>query len=220
MKFFIDSGNLNDIKKAASMGILDGVTTNPSLIAKENASPDFDLFKHYKTICEIAQAPVSAEVLATDYDGMMKEAEELAKIDPHIVVKIPMIEEGIKAIVSLTKKGIRTNCTLIFSVGQALIAAKAGASYVSPFIGRLDDVGAVGLDLISDIRCMFDNYDFETEILAASIRSIEHAEECAKIGADVMTAPLSVIEKLFKHPLTDAGLAKFLSDYANSKKSK
>ena len=210
MKFFIDTADLKEIKEANDMGVLDGVTTNPSLMAKIGVS-DFDA--HYKAICEIVDGPVSAEVLAIDFEGMMKEGLALAAIHPNITVKIPMIAEGVKAIKALTEKGIKTNCTLIFSPVQALVAAKAGATYVSPFLGRLDDVGHDGMDLIHSIRMIFDNYGYETEILAASIRHTLHVVQCAEAGADVATMPFGVIGKLIKHPLTDNGLATFLADH-------
>jgi len=213
MKFFIDTANLDQIKEAQELGILDGVTTNPSLMAKEGITGANNILKHYVDICNIVDGDVSAEVIATDFDGMVKEGEALADLHPQIVVKIPMIKEGIKAIKHFSDNSIRTNCTLIFSVGQALLAAKAGASYVSPFIGRLDDVSTDGLNLIDEIRLVYDNYGYETEILAASVRHTMHIVECAKLGADVITAPLSAIEGLLKHPLTDIGLAKFLADY-------
>lgn len=213
MKFFIDTANLDQIKEAQELGILDGVTTNPSLMAKEGITGANNILKHYVAICNIVDGDVSAEVIATDLEGMVKEGEALADLHPQIVVKVPMIKEGIKAIKYFSDNGIRTNCTLIFSVGQALLAAKAGASYVSPFIGRLDDVSTDGLNLIDEIRLVYDNYGYETEILAASVRHTMHIVECAKLGADVITAPLSAIEGLLKHPLTDIGLAKFLADY-------
>ena len=213
MKFFIDTANLEQIKEAQALGILDGVTTNPSLMAKEGITGAENILKHYKAICEIVEGDVSAEVIATDFDGMVKEGEALAALHPQIVVKIPMIADGVKACKYFSDKGIRTNVTLIFSVGQALLAAKAGATYMSPFIGRLDDVSTDGLGLIADIRLIYDNYGFETEILAASVRHTMHIIDCAKIGADVMTGPLSAIKGLLKHPLTDSGLAQFLADY-------
>lgn len=213
MKFFIDTANLDQIKEAQNLGILDGVTTNPSLMAKEGITGKNNILKHYVDICNIVDGDVSAEVIATDFEGMIREGEELAGLHEQIVVKVPMIKEGIKAIKYFSDNGIRTNCTLIFSPGQALIAAKAGATYVSPFIGRLDDVSTDGLNLISEIRLIYDNYGFETEILAASVRHTMHIIDCAKLGADVMTGPLSSIEGLLKHPLTDIGLAKFLEDY-------
>ena len=214
MKFFIDTANLAQIQEAQELGVLDGVTTNPSLMAKEGISGDANVKAHYKAICAIVDGDVSAEVIATDYEGMIKEGEELAALDEKIVVKIPMIKDGVKALKYFSDKGIKTNCTLIFSAGQALMAAKAGATYVSPFIGRLDDISTDGLDLIESIRIIFDNYDFGTEILAASVRHPMHIIQCAEIGADVMTGPLSAMEALLKHPLTDIGLAKFLADHA------
>jgi transaldolase len=213
MKFFIDTANLDDIKEAQALGILDGVTTNPSLMAKEGISGKNNILKHYVAICAIVDGDVSAEVIATDFEGMVKEGEQLAELHEQIVVKIPMIKDGIKAIKYFSDKGIRTNCTLVFSAGQALLAAKAGATYVSPFIGRLDDISTDGLNLIAEIRHIYDNYSFETQILAASIRHTMHVLECAKIGSDVMTGPLSSITGLLKHPLTDSGLEKFLADY-------
>ncbi len=212
MKFFIDTANLAQIKEAQDLGVLDGVTTNPSLMAKEGIKGQDNILKHYVDICNIVTGDVSAEVISTDFEGMVKEGEALAKLHPRIVVKIPMIKEGVKAIKYFTEKGIKTNCTLVFSAGQALLAAKAGATYVSPFIGRLDDVSTDGLRLIEDIRIIYDNYGYETEILAASVRHPMHIIECAKIGADVITAPLSAITALLKHPLTDSGLAQFLAD--------
>lgn len=216
MKFFIDTANLAQIQEAQELGVLDGVTTNPSLMAKEGISGDANVKAHYKAICAIVDGDVSAEVIATDYEGMIKEGEELAALDEKIVVKIPMIKDGVKALKYFSDKGIKTNCTLIFSAGQALLAAKAGATYVSPFIGRLDDISTDGLDLIESIRIIFDNYDFGTEILAASVRHPMHIIQCAEIGADVMTGPLSAMEALLKHPLTDIGLAKFLADHAKA----
>jgi transaldolase len=213
MKFFIDTANLKEIKEAQDLGVLDGVTTNPSLMAKEGISGDENVKKHYKAICEIVDGNVSAEVISTDFDGMIKEGEMLAKLDPKIVVKVPMIKDGVKAIKYFTEKGIRTNCTLVFTAGQALLAAKAGASYVSPFVGRLDDIATDGLELIAQIRQIYDNYGYETEILAASVRHTMHLLKCAEIGADVVTCPLNVITSLLNHPLTDSGLAKFLADH-------
>jgi transaldolase len=213
MKFFIDTANLDQIKEAQDLGILDGVTTNPSLMAKEGITGQDNILKHYVAICDIVTGDVSAEVIATDFEGMVKEGEALAALHSQIVVKVPMIKEGIKAIKYFSDKGIKTNCTLVFSVGQALLAAKAGATYVSPFIGRLDDIATDGLNLIAEIRQVYDNYAFETQILAASVRHTMHVIDCAKIGADVMTGPLSSIEGLLKHPLTDIGLAQFLADY-------
>ncbi len=214
MKFFIDTANLDQIKEAQDLGVLDGVTTNPSLMAKEGISGYDNVMRHYKAICDIVDGDVSAEVIATDFEGMIKEGEALADLHPQIVVKVPMIKDGIKAIKYFSDKGIRTNCTLIFSSGQALLAAKAGATYVSPFIGRLDDVSTDGLRLIDDIRLIYDNYAFDTQILAASVRHTMHIINCAEIGADVMTGPLSAILGLLKHPLTDNGLAQFLADHA------
>ena len=213
MKFFIDTANLDQIREAQDLGIIDGVTTNPSLMAKEGISGESAILNHYKAICEIVDGDVSAEVISTDFEGMVREGEILADLHPQIVVKVPMIKEGLKAITYFVQKGIRTNCTLIFSVGQALLAAKAGATYVSPFIGRLDDISTDGLRLIEDIRNIYDNYDFETEILAASVRHPMHIVECAQIGADVMTGPLSAMLALLNHPLTDKGLATFLADH-------
>ncbi len=214
MKFFIDTANLGQISEANDLGILDGVTTNPSLMAKEGISGKDNVMKHYKAICEIVgDGDVSAEVIATDFDGMISEGEELAELHPNIVVKVPMTKDGVKALKYFTDKGIRTNCTLVFSAGQALLAAKAGATYVSPFIGRLDDISVDGLDLIDQIRTIYDNYGYETEILAASIRHPMHIVNCAQLGADVMTGPLSAIMALLKHPLTDIGLAQFLADH-------
>lgn len=213
MKFFIDTANLAQIEEAEALGVLDGVTTNPSLMAKEGITGRNNILKHYVDICNLVEGDVSAEVIATDFEGIIKEGEELAELHEQIVVKVPMIKEGVKAIKYFSDQGIRTNCTLVFSSGQALLAAKAGASYVSPFIGRLDDVSTDGLALIQDIRTIYDNYGFETEILAASVRHTMHVLECARIGADVMTGPLSAITGLLKHPLTDIGLAKFLEDH-------
>lgn len=213
MLFFIDTANLAQIKEAHDLGVLDGVTTNPSLMAKEGIKGRDNVLKHYVDICNIVEGDVSAEVIATDYEGIIREGEELAELHPNIVVKVPMIKDGIKAIKYFSGKNIATNCTLVFSAGQALLAAKAGATYVSPFLGRLDDVSSDGMQLIRDIRLIYDNYDFETMILAASIRHPMHIIDCAKAGADVATCPLSAITDLLKHPLTDIGLAKFLADY-------
>ena len=218
MKFFIDTANLDEIREAQDLGVLDGVTTNPSLMAKEGITGEANILKHYKDICDIVNDNVSAEVIATEFEKMVAEGRELAKIDDKIVVKIPMIKDGVKAISALTAEGIRTNCTLIFNAGQAILAAKAGASYVSPFIGRLDDVCTDGLALIEQIVGIYDNYGFETEVLAASIRHNMHLIQCSEIGADVATCPLSVITGLLKHPLTDSGLEKFLADYQKSNK--
>ena len=216
MKFFIDTANLDQIKEAQSLGILDGVTTNPSLMAKEGIKGEKNIIKHYKDICKIVSGDVSAEVISVDYKGIIKEGENLAKLHKQIVIKVPMIEEGIKAIRYFSDKDLKTNCTLVFSAGQALLAAKAGATYVSPFIGRLDDISADGLNLISEIREIYDNYGYNTQILAASIRHTMHIVDCAKLGADVITSPLSAIKGLMKHPLTDIGLEKFLSDHKNN----
>ena len=213
MKFFIDTANLDQIREAQALGVLDGVTTNPSLMAKEGITGHENILNHYKAICEIVDGDVSAEVISTDFDGIIREGEALAKLHPQIVVKVPMIREGVKAIKYFSDKGIKTNCTLVFSAGQALLAAKAGATYVSPFIGRLDDISTDGLGLIQEIRLIYDIYGFETQILAASIRHTMHVMDCAKIGADVMTGPLKAIDGLLNHPLTDIGLAKFLADF-------
>ncbi|WP_152286763.1 fructose-6-phosphate aldolase [Flavicella marina] len=214
MKFFIDTANLEQIKEAQDLGVLDGVTTNPSLMAKEGITGEKNQLQHYLDICEAVDGDVSAEVISTDFEGMVKEGEALAALHPQIVVKLPMIKDGVKACKYFSSKGIRTNVTLVFSAGQALLAAKAGATYVSPFLGRLDDISTDGINLIEEIRLIYDNYGFETEILAASVRHTMHVINCAKVGADVMTGPLSSIEGLLKHPLTDSGLAKFLEDYA------
>ncbi|WP_312790616.1 fructose-6-phosphate aldolase [Sphingobacterium sp.] len=216
MKFFIDTANLEQIKEAQDLGVLDGVTTNPSLMAKEGISGDENVINHYKAICAIVDGDVSAEVISTTYEEMIKEGEALAALDSKIVVKVPMIKDGVKAIKYFSKKGIKTNCTLVFTAGQALLAAKAGATYVSPFIGRLDDISTDGLALIEDIRLIYDNYSYPTQILAASVRHSAHILGCAKIGADVMTGPLSAIVALLKHPLTDSGLATFLADHAKA----
>jgi transaldolase len=213
MKFFIDTANLNDIAEAEALGVLDGVTTNPSLMAKEGITGAQNILNHYKKICNIVTGDVSAEVIATDYDGMIEQGEELAALHSQIVVKLPMIADGVKACKYFSDKGIKTNVTLVFSAGQALLAAKAGATYVSPFLGRLDDISTDGLNLIEEIRIIYDNYGFETQILAASVRNTMHVINCAKLGSDVMTGPLSSITGLLKHPLTDSGLAKFLEDY-------
>lgn len=213
MKFFIDTANLAQIKEAEELGILDGVTTNPSLMAKEGITGKNNILKHYVDICNIVEGDVSAEVIALDLEGMIREGEELADLHDQIVVKLPMTVEGIKACKYFTDRGIKTNVTLVFSAGQALLAAKAGATYVSPFIGRLDDVSTDGLNLIAEIREIYDNYDYDTQILAASVRHTMHIVNCAKIGADVMTGPLSAILGLVKHPLTDNGLAQFIADY-------
>ena len=212
MKFFIDTANLEQIREANDLGILDGVTTNPSLMAKEGISGNEAILQHYKDICDIVDGDISAEVLSTTYEEMIAEGETLAKIYPNIVVKIPMIKDGVKALKYFSDKGIKTNCTLIFSAGQALLAAKAGATYVSPFLGRLDDISTDSLNLIEEIRLIFDNYDYPTQILAASVRHSMHIINCAKIGADVVTCPLQPILSLLKHPLTDSGLEQFIKD--------
>ena len=213
MKFFIDTASLAQIKEAQDLGVLDGMTTNPSLMAKEGISGEDRVRKHYVDICTIVDGPVSAEVIATDYDGIIREGESLAALHKNIVVKVPMIRDGVKALKYFSNKGIKTNCTLIFSAGQALLAAKAGATYVSPFIGRLDDVSTDGVALIDTIRTIYDNYGYTTEILAASIRHPMHIIQCAEVGADVATCPLSAIVALFDHPLTTIGLEKFLADH-------
>lgn len=213
MKFFIDTANLEEITEANALGVLDGVTTNPSLMAKEGISGAENVLNHYKAICRIVDGPISAEVISTDFEGMIKEGEVLAALHENIVVKIPMIKDGVKAIRYFSSKGIKTNCTLIFSAGQALLAAKAGATYVSPFIGRLDDISVDGLELIKQIRLIYDNYGYETQILAASVRHAMHIIKCAELGSDVMTGPLSAMLSLLNHPLTDSGLAKFLADH-------
>ena len=213
MKFFIDTANLDQIREANAMGVLDGVTTNPSLMAKEGIKGVENQRQHYIDICNIVNGDVSAEGIATDYEGMIKEGEELAALNPHIVVKIPCIADGIKAIKYFTEKGIRTNCTLVFSAGQALLAAKAGATYVSPFVGRLDDICEDGVALIAQIVDIYRTYGFKTQVLAASIRHTRHIIACAEVGADVVTCPLAAIKGLLKHPLTDSGLATFLADY-------
>lgn len=218
MKFFIDTANLDQIKEAADFGILDGVTTNPSLMAKEGISGKKKVLDHYKAICDIVDGDVSAEVISTDFEGIIKEGEELAKIAKNIVVKVPMIKDGVKALSYFSKNGILTNCTLVFSAGQAILAAKAGATYVSPFIGRVDDTTWDGMQLIAEIAEIYAVQGFDTEILAASIRNSRHIVDAAKNGADVVTCPLSPILGLLNHPLTDIGLAKFLADHkkANS----
>ena len=218
MKFFIDTANLEQIKEAQELGILDGVTTNPSLMAKEGITGKNNILKHYVDICNIVDGDVSAEVNAMDLEGMIREGEELADLHEQIVVKLPMTKEGVKACKYFSDKGIKTNVTLVFSAGQALLAAKAGATYVSPFLGRLDDVSTDGLNLIDEIRQIYDNYGFETQILAASVRHTMHVINCAKIGADVMTGPLSSITGLLKHPLTDVGIAQFIADYEKGNK--
>jgi len=213
MKFFIDTANLAEIQEANDLGVLDGVTTNPSLMAKEGITGKKNILDHYVKICDIVEGDVSAEVVATDFEGIVKEGEELAELHENIVVKVPMIKDGVKAIKYFSEQGIRTNCTLVFSAGQAILAAKAGATYVSPFIGRLDDVSTDGLALIKQLVQIYQNYYFETQILAASIRHVMHLVQCAEIGVDVVTCPLNVITGLLKHPLTDIGLEKFLADY-------
>lgn len=213
MKFFIDTANLEQIREAYALGVLDGVTTNPSLMAKEGIRGVESQHKHYIEICNIVNGDVSAEVIATDYEGIIKEGKELSALNPHIVVKVPCTENGIKAIKYFSDEGIRTNCTLVFSAGQALLAAKAGASYVSPFVGRLDDIGNDGVGLVAQIVELYHFYDYNTKVLAASIRNTQHIMECADVGADVVTCPLSAIKGLLNHPLTDIGLDKFLADY-------
>jgi transaldolase len=212
MKFFIDTANLEDIKQAQALGVLDGVTTNPSLMAKEGIAGKQNILQHYVNICNIVDGDVSAEVISTNYEGMIREGEELAALHEQIVVKLPMIEDGIKACKYFSSKGVRTNVTLVFSAGQALLAAKAGATYVSPFLGRLDDISTDGMHLIAEIREIYDNYGFETQILSASVRHTMHIINCAKVGSDIMTGPLSAIRGLLKHPLTDIGLAQFVED--------
>ena len=217
MKFFIDTANLDDIKEAASLGVLDGVTTNPTLLSREKERGDFKTI--LREICEVVDGPVSAEAISSNSDGIVKEAQELSKIHKNIVVKVPITKEGIKAMKILSSKGIRTNCTLVFSPIQALLAAKAGASFVSPFVGRLDDASHVGMDLVEQIVTIFDNYDIETEVIVASIRNPLHAVEAALMGADIATIPFKVIEQLIKHPLTDVGIKKFLQDWEKVKKA-
>ncbi|BDQ04127.1 fructose-6-phosphate aldolase [Ignavibacterium sp.] len=216
MKFFIDTANINEIKEAAALGILDGVTTNPSLVSKEGK----DFRKLLDEILALVDGPVSAEVISTDYDGILKEAREYAAIHRNIVVKVPLIKEGLKAVKTLTAEGIKTNVTLCFSPSQALLAAKAGATYISPFVGRLDDVSTSGMELISQIVQIYRNYDYKTQVLVASIRHPLHVVEAALIGADVCTMPFNVIDKLFNHPLTDIGLEKFLSDWKKTQNKK
>ena len=213
MKFFIDTANLDQIKEAQDLGVLDGVTTNPSLMAKEGIVGESNILQHYIDICNIVTGDVSAEVIATDFKNIISEGEHLASLHKRIVVKVPMIKDGVKALKYFSSKGIKTNCTLVFSAGQALLAAKAGATYVSPFIGRLDDVSTDGVDLIEQIVHIYRMYDFKTQVLAASIRHTMHIIRCAEAGADVATCPLNVILDLLKHPLTDIGLAKFLADH-------
>jgi transaldolase len=218
MKFFVDTANLEQIKEAADLGILDGCTTNPSLMAKEGITGEKNVWNHYKKICEIVDGDVSAEVISTEYKGMLDEGKKLAKLHKNIVVKVPMTKEGVKAIKYFSDHGIKTNCTLVFSAGQAILAAKAGATYLSPFVGRLDDINVDGMDLIHQIRHIYDNYQFKTQILAASVRSALHIVKCAEAGADVVTCPLNSITGLFYHPLTDKGLAQFLADHAKANK--
>ncbi len=218
MKFFIDTANLAQIKEANDFGILDGVTTNPSLMAKEGITGEENILKHYVDICNIVEGDVSAEVISTDFDGIIREGEALAKLHKNIVVKVPMIKDGIKAIKYFSKKGIKTNCTLVFSAGQAILAAKAGATYISPFLGRLDDISFDGIELIKQIVHIFRVQNYQTQILAASIRSPLHIVKCAEAGADVITSPLDSILALLKHPLTDIGLEKFIADHNKGKK--
>lgn len=213
MKFFIDTANLAEIKEANAMGVLDGVTTNPSLMAKEGIAGDANVKAHYKAICEIVNGPISAEVVSTEFDDMIKEAHDLAKIHKNIVVKIPLIKEGLKAVKTLHGEGIHTNVTLCFSPNQALLAAKAGASYISPFVGRLDDISTDGMQLIEQIVTIYNNYGYQTEVLVASVRHPIHVVQAAMMGAHVCTMPFKVIDQLIKHPLTDIGLEKFLSDW-------
>ncbi len=213
MKFFIDTANLAEITEAANLGVLDGVTTNPSLMAKEGITGKDRILQHYVDICNIVDGPISAEVISTDFENIILEGEALAQLHPNIIVKVPMIKDGVRAIKYFTEKGIKTNCTLVFSAGQALMAAKAGATYVSPFVGRLDDISTDGIGLIAQIRKIYDNYGYKTQILAASVRHPMHIIQCAEIGSDVITGPLSAMLALLNHPLTDSGLAKFLSDY-------
>ena len=218
MKFFIDTANLKEIETAQSWGILDGVTTNPSLMAKEGIKGQDNILKHYVDICNIVDGDVSAEVIALDFDGMIREAEILASLHKNIVVKVPMTKDGIKAVKHLSGEGIKTNCTLVFSAGQSILAAKAGATYVSPFVGRLDDISADGIALIGQMVNIFNAQEYKTQILAASLRHPLHIVQCAEIGADVVTCPFKSIEQLFHHPLTDIGLEKFMEDYKNSQK--
>ncbi len=213
MKFFIDTANLDEIRKAADLGVLDGVTTNPSLIAKEG---DVDFHEHLLKICEIVDGPVNGEVVSLDTEGMLREGHEVAKIHKNMIVKLPMTLDGIRACKALTDEGIRTNVTLVFSAPQALLAAKAGASFVSPFVGRLDDIGQDGMELISEIVDIYSNYDFQTEVLVASVRHPIHLTQAARMGADVATMPYKVIEQLLKHPLTDIGIEKFLKDWEST----
>ena len=214
MKFFVDTANLDQIREAHAMGVLDGVTTNPSLMARENIRGEEACRRHYVEICRIVQGDVSAEVISTDFEGMVREGEALAALDPHIVVKLPCTAEGIRAVRHFAERGIRTNCTLVFSVGQALLAAKAGATYVSPFVGRLDDISEDGVELVAHIGRVYRTYGFRTQVLAASIRHTRHIIQCLDAGADVATCPLSAIKGLLRHPLTESGLAQFLADHA------
>ncbi len=218
MKFFVDTANLAQIKEATELGILDGCTTNPTLMAKEGIVGEKNVWDHYKKICEIVDGDVSAEVISTDYKGIIEEGKKLAKLHKNIVVKVPMIREGVKAIKYFSDNGIKTNCTLVFSPGQAILAAKAGATYLSPFVGRLDDINIDGIGLIHQIRHIYDNYQFKTQILAASVRNALHIVRCAEAGADVVTCPLNSIVSLFAHPLTDKGLEQFLVDHAKANK--
>ena len=213
MKFFIDTANMDQIRQAYEMGVLDGVTTNPSLMAKEGIKGKENQHKHYVDICNIVKSDVSAEVISTDYEGMIAEGEELAALNEHIVIKLPCTADGIRAVKYFSEKGMKTNCTLVFSVGQALLAAKAGATYVSPFVGRLDDISEDGVGLIKEIVDMYNYYGYATQVLAASIRHTRHIIDCLKAGADVATCPLAAIKGLLNHPLTDIGLEKFLADY-------
>ncbi|QIL77800.1 fructose-6-phosphate aldolase [Hymenobacter sp. HDW8] len=213
MKFFIDTANLREIQEAVELGVLDGVTTNPSLMAKEGIKGMDNIMAHYRQICEMVDGDVSAEVIGITFDDMVREGEMFAELHPNIVVKVPMTRDGVKAIKHFSEKGIKTNCTLIFSAGQALLAAKAGATYVSPFVGRLDDIGHDGLVLVQQIVDIFSNYGYPTQVLAASVRHVPHLIQCAEIGADVVTCPLNVITGLLNHPLTDKGLAQFLADH-------
>lgn len=216
MKFFVDTASLSQIREAHELGVLDGVTTNPSLMAKEGIGGEENILRHYIDICNIVDGDVSAEVISTDLKGIIKEGEKIAALHPNIVVKVPMIRDGVKALKYFSGKGIKTNCTLVFTAGQALLAAKAGATYMSPFIGRLDDVATDGVELIKSIRTIYNNYGFRTKLLAASIRHPMHIIKCAEAGADVATCPLNVILALLKHPLTDNGLAQFLADHAKT----
>jgi transaldolase len=217
VKFFIDTANLDEIREAASLGVLDGVTTNPSLVAKEG---DLDFYEHLASICELVDGPVSGEVVSTDFEGMMREGHALAKIHKNIVVKLPLIKDGLRACKALSDEGIKVNVTLVFSAPQALLAAKAGATFVSPFVGRLDDIGQDGMQLIEEIVEIYANYDYETEILVASVRHPIHLVHAARMGAHVATMPFKVIEQLLKHPLTDSGLAKFLADWETTQGAK